>query len=179
MAGISCLQEARHLRGPPLPGPPLRGPPSPRRGAPWRGAPWRGSPVKINCENEAGGRRYTSKINLPLSLSLSLSFSLSLFLNRAIRGPRTPLSADPLSAEMSGFLESARKKPKKYHKKPKKTINTEKTRKNRTLPQSSNLGLVFSVFFRFFWVATPPKMAKNEHFFTGFFITQILVEVEA
>ena len=60
------------------------------------------------------------------------------------------------------------KKPKKYHKKPKNTEKNpkknrkkpKKTEKNRTLPQISNLGLVFfSVFFSVFsvfWVATPP-----------------------
>ena len=62
---------------------------------------------------------------------------------------------------------SDRKKPKKYHKKPKKTEKyrkkpkkTEKSRKipkkNRTLPQISNLGLVFFGFFRFFLGCNPP-----------------------
>ena len=70
---------------------------------------------------------------------------------------------------------SDRKKPKKYHKKPKKTEKNrkkteknrkkpkkaEKTEKNRTLPQISNLGLVFSVFFgffRFFLGCNPPPL---------------------
>ena len=54
---------------------------------------------------------------------------------------------------------SDRKKPKKYHKKPKKTEKSrkipKKTEKNRTLPQISNLGLFFSVFFRFSGLQPP------------------------
>ena len=60
-----------------------------------------------------------------------------------------PLNKNPLNHSefaKNGKTEKTEKKPKK----PKKT--EKKTRKNRTLPQISNLGLVF---FGFFWVATP------------------------
>ena len=63
---------------------------------------------------------------------------------------------------------SDRKKPKKYHKKPKKTEKyrktgkkpkkTEEDRKNRTLPQISNLGLVFFGFFSGFFGLQPPHI---------------------
>ena len=72
---------------------------------------------------------------------------------------------------------SDRKKPKKYHKKPKKTEKNrkkpkkpKKAEKNRKKPNATanfkfgtGFFRFFSVFFGFFWVATPPiiKVCKG------------------